>query len=462
MFDLRDRGLRWSIGAVVLMLALLDGQALIQTLRSQSRHRARVAQATRDAVAAARPRLQERLTAENGPSSAIADEALRAASCQELEVFDAGGLRLFGHPTPAPVKHWLAAEERGQVAAGETLVLGPLLGRELRLLAYLELQMPGAPVIARFARAVPELAEDLGDRRELIVRHAVSLTLLIVIATMAFLPRRRSREPAPARALDAYEQAMGRLRDRGAALEQQIRDTAPFVRAGELTSGMAHEVRNGLGTIVGYARLIERGAAADETVLAAKAIREESEALESVVRRFVDLVKQEDLRLAPFDAHRLLSRIAAREESQRPGARVEVRPGEAPLLADEEMLERAVENLVRNGREAAGPEGHVTVHASATGSEARICVEDDGPGLRPEQKKALRPFFTTKPGGLGLGLAIVHKIASLHGGRVLIGDRAPHGLDVTLVLPSRSADVDVTSRNAEAASGSSSVRVDEP
>lgn len=449
MFDLRDRGLRWSIGAVVLMLALLDGQALIQTLRSQGRHRARVAQATRDAVAAARPRLQERLAAENGPSSAMADEAMRASSCQELEIFDAVGLRLFSHPTPAPVKHWLASEARGRVEAGETLTFGPLLGRELRLLAYMELRMGGAPVIARFARAVPELAEDLQERRELIVRHAVSLTLLMVVAVIAFLPRRRHREPAPARALDAYEQAMGRLRDRGAALEQQIRDTAPFVRAGELTSGMAHEVRNGLGTIVGYARLIERGSATEDAILAARAIREESESLESVVRRFVDLVKQEELRLARFDAHRLLARVAAREERQRPGARVEVRPGEVPLVADEEMLERAVENLVRNGREAAGPEGLVTVHASTSGSEARIGVEDDGPGLRPEQMKALRPFFTTKAGGLGLGLAIVHKIASLHGGRVLMGDHAPHGLAVTLVLPSQRADIDVTARNAE-------------
>src|SRR5262245_52519466 len=250
MFDLRDRGLRWSIGAVVLALALLDGQALVQTLRSQGRHRARVAHATRDAVAATRPRLQERLAAEGGPSIAMADEALRASSCQELEIFDASGLRLFSHPTPAPVKHWLTGEMRGPVAAGETLTLGPLLGRDLRLLAYFEVQMGGAPAIARFARAVPELAEDLQERRELIVRHAVSLTLLTVMATLAFLPRRRQREPAPARALDAYEQAMGRLRDRGAALEQQIRETAPFVRAGELTSGMAHEVRNGLGTIV--------------------------------------------------------------------------------------------------------------------------------------------------------------------------------------------------------------------
>ena len=449
MSDLRDRGRRWVIGAIVVVLALLDGQALVRTLRSQGRQRDRVARVTWQAVAAARPRLQERLTAENGPSPAMADEALRGTLCQEVEIFDADGLRLFSHPTPAPVKHWLDAGPRRQVLGGEVLTFGPVFGREPRLLSYLGVQMGGAPAIARFARVVPDMAEDLRERRELILGHALSLALLAVVAALAFLPRRAERSPAPARALDAYEQAMGRLRDRGAALEQQIRDAAPFVRAGELTSGMAHEVRNGLGTIVGYARLIERGAPAEDVAEAAKAIREESEALETVVRRFVDLVKQEELRLLPFDVQRLLSRVAAREESQRPGARVEVRPGETPLVADEEMLERAVENLVRNAREAAGPEGRVTLHATFDPEEVRISVEDDGPGLRPEQRAALRPFFTTKPGGLGLGLAIVHKIASLHGGRVLMGDRLPRGLVVTLVLPSQIRDEGVTARNAE-------------
>jgi two-component system sensor histidine kinase HydH len=199
--------------------------------------------------------------------------------------------------------------------------------------------------------------------------------------------------------------------------------------------------------IVGYARLIERGVTAQDAADAARSIREESEALETVVRRFVEFVKQEELHLAAFDVQRLLARVAGREERQRPGARVEVRPGEVTLVADEEMLERAVENLVRNARDAAGAEGHVTVWASVEPTEARIVVEDDGPGLTVTQREALRPFVTTKPGGLGLGLAVVHKIASLHRGRVLMGDRAPRGLAVTLALPFRTTDEGVTPRN---------------
>ncbi|HET7293765.1 MAG TPA: HAMP domain-containing sensor histidine kinase [Vicinamibacteria bacterium] len=448
MPDLRDRGLRWAVAGVVLVLALLDVQGLVRTLRAQGRQRERVARATWEAVAAVRSRVQERVAAENGPSSAMADEALRATRCQEFELFDASGRRLFSHPTTAPVDHRLDSDAQRQVIAGEPLTFGPVFGREPRLLTYVGLQVGGAPAIGRFARAVPEVAEDLQERRELILGHAVSLALLAMLGALALLPHRAERDaPPPARALDAYEQAMGRLRERRVALEQQIRDAAPFVRAGELTSGMAHEVRNGLGTIVGYARLIERGVAAEEAGDAAKSIREECEALEAVVRRFVEFVKQEELRLAPFEAQRLLIRVAAREERQRPGARVEVRPGEVTLVADEELLERAVENLVRNARDAAGPDGHVTLSAAAEREQARIVVEDDGPGLSQAQRDALRPFVTTKPGGLGLGLAIVHKIASLHGGRVLMGDRVPRGLAVTLTLPAPKVDGSVTPGN---------------
>ncbi len=452
MSELRDRWLRWAAIGAVLVLALLDGLALVRMLRAQGRQRERVARMTWEAVVAMRARVQERIVTEGGPSGAMADEALRATRCQEMELYDAEGRRLFSHPSIAPVEHRLDAEARRQVMGGQPLTFGPVLGREPRLFTYVSLQVHGAPLVGRFARAVPEVAEDLQERRELILGHAVSLALLAVLAALALLPHRESRgAPEPARALDAYEQAMGRLRERRVALEQQIRDSAPFVRAGELTSSMAHEVRNGLGTIVGYARLIERGATPEEAADAARSIREESEALEAVVRRFVEFVKQEELHLAPFDVQHLLARVAAREERQRAGARVEVRPGDLTLVADEEMLERAVENLVRNARDAAGAEGHVTVWASAEPAEARIVVEDDGPGLTVTQREALRPFVTTKPGGLGLGLAVVHKIASLHRGRVLMGDRAPRGLVVTLALPARNADDGVTPRNGSGA-----------
>jgi signal transduction histidine kinase len=110
---------------------------------------------------------------------------------------------------------------------------------------------------------------------------------------------------------------------------------------------------------------------------------------------------------------------------------------ELSLLGDEELLERAFENLVRNAREAAGAGGHVWVAGRTDREEVVITVSDDGPGLSEQKRQELRPFFTTKPGGLGLGLPIVHKVIGLHGGAILMSDRSPRGLVVTVRLPAR-------------------------
>jgi len=450
MLERSGRSARYTIGAAVLVLALLDAFALVQVVGSQERTRQRAIRAAWQAAWDVRPRLLQALSATASPSAAVAEELARAAGAREIELFDAEGGRLYSHPAPAPVEHRPTPEQRRRAATGEVVTLGPVSGASPRLLSYASVSAAGRPALVRFAVPAPDLVEELRERRGLVLGHAVSLTLLAIVAALAFLPRGDGREPAPDRALDAYEQAMERLKDRGERLEQQIRDAAPLVRAGELTSGIAHEVRNGLGTIAGYARLVERGASAAEAADAARAIRLECETLEAVVRRFVDFVKHEELHPAPFEAARLLSRVAAREERSRPGAPIEVRPGGAVVVADEEMLERAVENLVRNARDAAGPDGHVSVACETGDGGVRLVIEDDGPGLTREQREALRPFHTTKPGGLGLGLAMVHKIASLHSGRVLMADREPRGLRLTLWLPPEGRASGVTPGSADA------------
>jgi signal transduction histidine kinase len=243
---------------------------------------------------------------------------------------------------------------------------------------------------------------------------------------------------------------MARLRrqgeERGRELErlrELVADREAMARAGELSAGMAHELRNGLGTILGYARLVQQDPAG--AAQAAARIRDECAALEQVIKRFSEFVRDERLQAARFDLRRTTERLLARELQARPGAAVELAAGpEAGLVGDEELVERALENLLRNAREAAGPSGRVTLSLARDGGEARVSVADDGPGLSPEVRASLRPFFTTKPGGLGLGLALVAKIAALHGGRLELLDRSPRGLVAALIL----RDVPVTEGNA--------------
>jgi signal transduction histidine kinase len=222
-------------------------------------------------------------------------------------------------------------------------------------------------------------------------------------------------------------------------MEEAIREKEAFVRAGELTAGIAHEVRNGLGTIVGYARLLERASLPEDPAAAARAIREECETLETVVRRFTDFVKLERLQLGDTDLARLIPRVVAREQRSREGVRTRLVGLDAPLVvrADEEMLERAFENLVRNALQAAAAGGrHVEVSAREDAGQVEVRIDDDGPGLAADHPGEIRPFYTTRPGGLGLGLPLARKIVLLHGGSMELAGRAPIGARVLVLLPS--------------------------
>jgi signal transduction histidine kinase len=269
--------------------------------------------------------------------------------------------------------------------------------------------------------------------------------VLLVAAVLALSPGRDDSAGSRGGALAAYEEAMGRLREHGAAVDRQhqrerrrmedeIQLKEAMARAGELAAGMAHEVRNGLATIVGYARLAERSAGTDASRQAVAAILEECTTLEATVRRLMDYVKKERLELQPFDPLRMLSRVAGRESREETEVAAPSGSGEA-IVGDEELLERAFENLVRNAREAAGAGGHVWIRGERRGGCYHVFVADDGPGLPKEEKDGLRPFHSTKPGGLGLGLPMALKIVHLHQGELLLHDRVPRGLEVEVTLP---------------------------
>jgi len=220
-------------------------------------------------------------------------------------------------------------------------------------------------------------------------------------------------------------------------MEEEIQDKEAMARAGELTAGIVHEVRNGLGTILGYARFLERNPGSSEATTAGTHIREECETLEAVIRRFVDFVKRESLQIGPFDVVRTLTRVAARESRSRAGAEVALDrlPPSMALVADEELLERAFENLVRNAADAALDGGRsVRVSLAGDRGDAVVSIADDGPGL-PAGAASFRPFASGKPGGLGLGLPMAVKLVRLHGGELELRNGQTRGAEAVVRLP---------------------------
>ncbi len=446
----RHPALKLLLGLLVLAALLLEVLALVRNLGAHQRQQARAAEGLRQALFQARGALAPRLRP-GGPEALAA--ALDAAEAllpgATLELLDPAGRALLRRGAPVAVAHWVDVRDLEASGPLGVYVVGPFPEAAPVLLGYALYPAGEARVVLRVAQPADELQRDLDERRELLRIHAASVALLLLVTLLALWSGRRAgAERAPgAGALVAYEAAMGHLRARELRLseehaaerlrlEQAVREKEALARAGELTAGLAHEVRNGLGTILGYARMLERAGLASELQAAAAAIREECETLASVVRRFVEYVREERLKAARFDLRRCLERVAAREERARSGAALVLVPGEpGEVWGDEELLERALENLLRNAREAAGAAGRVEVGARVDGASVEVSVCDDGPGLGSAGASALRPFRSTKPGGLGLGLPLAAKIARLHGGELRFGARAPRGLEVALRLP---------------------------
>jgi signal transduction histidine kinase len=455
---LRERlrpSLRLTTALGLAIVAFVEVQALASTLQSQERLRDKVTRTIRVAIDSARPRLTQ-LMRPGGEAAWLAAirEARAAALASEVAALDLSGRVLAAEPAaPRPVDDSLTAVERDILADEGVVTVGPIMGESSRLVTYLGVRGVGQSVVLRLATPLPELVLDLRERRPLFIAHGVALTLLAVAAALLLLPGHAGLS-TPAAATLAYEAAMARLHERSLRsqeelrrVEEELREKAALARSGELAAGIAHEMRNGIGTIQGYARLVERGGG--EANDAARAIREECETLEAVIRRFMDFVKDERLLSARFDLTRTLRRVVARESRSRAGVAVTMRLPDSPVhyQGDEELLERAFENVVRNALEAAGESGHVTLELPRDRDDALVVtIADDGPGLPRELRENPRPFYSTKPRGLGLGLPLAVKIVRLHGGDLALSDRPPHGLLVTIRLPSL-PEQDVTQSN---------------
>ena len=450
MFEQRRPRLRAAVLAVLLVLGLVEVQSVVHTVRAQTRMRERVIRTLEAPVTASWPEIARVLQ----PGTPTAwrrglEMMLERSSATEVELLDMEGRVLASHPGSAPVSHWPQPARLQSIVSGMILTWGPVSGQQTRLLTYAGFPSGGRAVVLRLAAPVPELVEDLKERRELLTGHGLVLVLLAIAAGLILMPQ---SPPSPmSTGVEAYAEALGRMRDLGQALSQAhrverdrltgaMRDLEAMARAGELTAGIAHEVRNGLGTILGYARLLEQPGHGPDVIEAARGIREECETQEAVVRAFMDFVRRETVQVAPFDVGRLLDRVAAREQSRRSGAAVELRGGaDLRWSGDEELLERAFENIVRNAREAAGERGRVVVEAGADEERLRVAVSDDGPGF-PAGADVARPFVSLRPGGLGLGLPIAIKIVTLHGGSVRLGANPPRGARVEVDLPAPGAD----------------------
>jgi signal transduction histidine kinase len=226
------------------------------------------------------------------------------------------------------------------------------------------------------------------------------------------------------------------------ALEEQLRLKEALARLGELTAGLAHEFRNGLATVHGYARLLDPETLPDPQRRYVEGIREETQALNDVVTNFLRFAKPDPITFAPVDVRTLLERAA----DDTPAAAVSF-TGEFPTIsADDVLLRQAFSNLFRNSVEACTaahrpPQINVEGRTDARTQTIQLLVTDNGPGIPADVvDKVFQPFFTMRPGGTGLGLAIVQKVIVSHNGRITAGNTEQGGALFTVAFPLRGPD----------------------
>ena len=223
------------------------------------------------------------------------------------------------------------------------------------------------------------------------------------------------------------------------ALEEQLRFKDALARLGELTAGLAHEFRNGLATIHGYARLLDPAALPGPHGAYAEGIRAETRAHGDVVTRFLDFARPERLTLQTLALELVVTRAVGDVDPAH--AAVAISGGFGHVEGDEVLLRQAFANLVRNAIEAcqrAGVVPSVRVHGSMLPVDGvvQVTVADNGPGLpAAERDRLFQPFFTTRSDGTGLGLALVQKFIVTHNGQVRADDGADGGAVFTVHLP---------------------------
>jgi PAS domain S-box-containing protein len=227
-------------------------------------------------------------------------------------------------------------------------------------------------------------------------------------------------------------------------LEEQLRLKDMLARLGELTAGLAHEFRNGLATIHGYARLMDPEQLPPNQRTYLEGVRAETDSLGAIVTNFLNFARPTQLAATPVDVAEVIGRVAedVRADVEAQGGHVTVEGQWGVVSGDEVLLRQAFSNLARNAVEACVlahvvPEVHLLGEVDPTSHALRVHVVDNGPGIEPSSReRVFRPFFTTKPKGTGLGLALVQKIVVTHNGRVQALDGpAGHGTTMLVTLP---------------------------
>lgn len=230
-----------------------------------------------------------------------------------------------------------------------------------------------------------------------------------------------------------------------ATLQQQVRWKENLAALGEMSAGIAHEFKNALATISGYAQMIRSDVPDTEAGESASKILEQTRSLTHVVTEFLRFARPLEFMQEDCPIGALVEQVSTEIASAFENACIRKEGIFGVVSGDSGLIRQALLNLTRNAAEAAssnGRPGEVVISGAQEDRAGRrwqcVSVRDNGPGIPSgDLDKIFVPFFTTKSSGTGLGLAVVQKIALQHGGRVEARNQPSGGAAFDLWLPLR-------------------------
>ena len=221
----------------------------------------------------------------------------------------------------------------------------------------------------------------------------------------------------------------------------QLEVSERLAALGRVTAGVAHEVKNPLNSMRLWLEVLKANMPVElEPQQAVKMLDSEIDRLDRAVKTFLNFTRPVELNLEETDLRALLEEVldAARPSIARADLelRAELAPDCPPVRIDRQLIHQAVLNLVLNAGEFTDPGGHIDLRLRRRGEFAEIAVADSGRGIPPaDQKKIFQLFFTTRPGGSGIGLANTFRFVQLHNGNIEFESEQGRGTVFRVKLP---------------------------
>ena len=227
------------------------------------------------------------------------------------------------------------------------------------------------------------------------------------------------------------------------SVQSLVSYSAKLAALGALTSGVTHEVKNPLNAMMIHLEIIRSklGARSDEVGRSLEVMGAEIRRLDRVVLGFLKFARPQELKLAPVDLTAVLTGIASLLEAEwrAVGIRfvLDLPPSLPAVTGDEELLRQAFLNIVQNACQAMPSGGAVVMStASVAGGAVQVRVADEGVGISAANlEKIFKLYYTTRPEGNGIGLALVYRIVQMHDGAVDVASEVDRGTTVTVRLP---------------------------